>query len=435
MRAAGPPNGGSPRDRRAERAAAAGKLRPSLRRDRALSASAIVLFSVALGILSVVVPLLGVHAGYSASEVGLLVAVAAIAQLVTRLCMGAVMRRIPDTSLLVAAALMIAVSSALLAISQAFMVFVASQLVQGAARALFWTSSQTHAVRNSPSAVIGLRDVNLAAGVGALAGPAVAGYFWEASVQLPLVLGAVAGFLTILPAGVLIRFPPFAPRPAGRRKEKHLWRRPGVDAACWMNGAAGAWKSLLDSYVPLALALAGQSAAAIGILLSIANTTVLAGSACGGWVHRKGVRTSLVTGVVATGLGVAAVGPLAGLTFLAAASLAVSGIGAGILQTVGPAIAAEKVRPEERGDALAVTGTFRAAALMLTPVAVAGAVALAPVTAVLLAAGLLITAPAATKWRSDNEPSDGTYVPNPGCPQASGTPHMPKRGFYDSGNH
>lgn len=375
---------------------------PSVGRDRVLSALAIVLFGVALGILSVVVPLLGVHAGYSASEIGLLVAVAAIAQLLTRLCMGALMRRIPDRSFLIASGLMIAVSCALLAVSPAFMIFMASQLVQGAARAFFWTSSQTHAVRTSALAVNGLRDVNLAAGAGALVGPAVAGYLWEVSVQLPLVLGAVAGSMAVLPAAMLIRFPPFAPRPAARRnQEKHLWRRPGVNAACWMNAAAGAWKSLLDSYVPLALSLAGQSAAVIGILLSIANSTVLAGSAFGGWIRQKGIRASLVTGVFATGLGVAAAGPFAGLTGLVAVSLAVSGIGAGILQTVGPAIAAEKVHPEERGDALALTGIFRATALMLTPMGMAGVVALAPVTAALLAAGLLITAPAATTWTSN----------------------------------
>lgn len=375
---------------------------PSVSRDRVLSALAIVLFGVALGTLSVVVPLLGIHAGYSASEIGLLVAVAAVAQLITRLCMGALMRRIPDRSFLIASGVMIAVSCALLAISPAFIIFVASQLMQGTARAFFWTSSQTHAVRTSASAVNGLRDVNLAAGVGALLGPAVAGYLWGVSVQLPLALGAVAGSMAVLPAAMLIRFPPFAPRPViYRNQEKHLWRRPGVNAACWMNAAAGAWKSLLDSYVPLALSLAGQSAAVIGVLLSIANTTVLAGSALGGWIHRHGIRASLITGVIATGLGMAATGPFAGLTVLVAASLAASGIGAGILQTVGPAIAAEKVHPEERGDALALTGTFRATALMLTPVGMAGVVAFAPVTAALLAAGLLIAAPAATTWRSN----------------------------------
>lgn len=377
---------------------------PSVGNDRALSALTIVLFGFALGTLSVIVPLLGVHAGYNPSQIGLLVAVAAVAQLVTRLCMGALMRRIPDRSFLVGSGMMIAVSCALLALSSLFMVFVISQLLQGAARAFFWTSSQTHAVRTSASAVNGLRDVNLAAGVGALLGPAVAGYLWGFSVQLPLMVAAAAGFVAIIPATLLIKFPPFAARPPSLADSSvRLWRRPGVNAACWMNAAAGAWKSVLDSYVPVALTLAGQPAAVIGLLLSIANASVLAGSTSGGWVHNRGIRASLIIGVLATGLGLAAVGPFAILAAPAAIALAVSGIGAGILQTVGPAIAAEKVHPEERGDSLALTGTFRATALFLAPMGMAGLVTLTPVTVALMAAGLLIATPAAITWRSNRE--------------------------------
>ncbi|WMY79948.1 MFS transporter [Citricoccus sp. I39-566] len=374
--------------------------------DRALSALTVILFGFALGTLSVVVPLLGVHAGYSNSEIGLLVAIAAVAQLVTRLFMGTLMRKIPDKSFLVGSGVMIAVSCTLLALSPVFMVFVLSQLFQGSARAFFWTSSQTHAVRTSTSAVSGLRDVNLAAGAGALLGPATAGYLWGFSVQLPLVVAAAAGFMALIPAALLVKLPPFATKPPYRASGGiRLWRRPGVNTACWMNAAAGGWKSVLDSYVPVALALAGQSAAAIGVLLSIANANIIVGSTLGGWVHDKGIRASLIMGVLGTGLGLAAVGPFATLVAPVAVALAVSGIGAGILQTVGPAIAAEEVDPEERGDSLALTGTFRAAALFLSPMGMAGLVALIPVSTALLAAGLLITTPAALALKSDRDGS------------------------------
>ncbi len=135
---------------------------------------------------------------------------AAIAQLITRLYMGALMRRIPDRSFLVGSGLMIAISCALLAISPAVVFFVASQLVQGIARAFFWTSSQTHAVRTSAAPVSGLRDVNLAAGgIGALLGPTVAGYLWEASVQLPLMMGGiVAGSVAVVPRGLVDQVSP-----------------------------------------------------------------------------------------------------------------------------------------------------------------------------------------------------------------------------------
>lgn len=368
--------------------------------DRALSIVATVLFSFALGTLSILVPLMAARAGYDLSEIGLLVAVAAVSQIVTRLCMGRLMRRFPDKWFLFAAGLMIAMSCALITLSDAVIIFAVSQLVQGTARALFWTCSQTHAVRTSPTAVRGLRDVNLAAGVGALLGPAVAGLLWEISPHLPLLVGAVAGSLAVIPAVLLITFPPFAAKvPPQLNRDARLRRRQGVNTACWMNASAGAWKSLLDSYIPLALSLAGQPAMVIGILVSIANAAVLVGSTAGGWVRSKGISTSLVMGVLTTGLGLGAAGPLAGITVAAGAALAVSGIGAGILQTVGPAIAADEVDPEERGDALALTGTFRALALFLVPFGMAGLVTVAPITTALLAAGILITAPAAASWR------------------------------------
>lgn len=402
----------------APRAPARWKGEPSAGSDRALSAVANVLFSYSLGTLSVVVPLLAVGIGYSASQIGLLVAVAAVAQIATRLCMGALVRVCADKWLLLAAAVMIAGSCALITLSDALLIFTLAQLVQGMARALFWTSSQTHAVRTSLTPVQGLRNVNLAAGIGALIGPAAAGHFWEASTELPLLVGAATGSLAVIPLLLIIKFPPFAAKnSAVSGKGKRLWRRPGVETACWMNAAAGGWKSLLDSYVPLVLSLAGQPAAVIGILISVANAAVLVGSAAGGWVRAKGIRASWSMGVLAAGLGLAAAGFFAGWAVAAAAALALSGVGAGILQTVGPAIAAETVHPEERGDALAVTGTFRASALFLVPVGMAGLVTVVPATPALLAAGLLIAAPAAAVRRQ------GTRGTEDGAADAAPVPY------------
>src|SRR4051812_3311248 len=90
---------------------------PSAGADRALGAAANVLFSYSLGTLSVVVPLLAVRAGYSPSQIGLLVAVAAVAQIAARLCMGALVRAFADKWFLLAAALMIAGSCALITLS------------------------------------------------------------------------------------------------------------------------------------------------------------------------------------------------------------------------------------------------------------------------------------------------------------------------------
>jgi MFS family permease len=64
-------------------------------------------------------------------------------------------------------------------------------------------------------------------------------------------------------------------------------------------------------------------------------------------------------------------------------ALTLSGLGAGALQTLGPAVATQAVHPEERGDAIALAGTFRAASLLATPLAVAALVAVLPLAGAL----------------------------------------------------
>lgn len=350
-------------------------------------------FSVALGLVSVAVPLFALARGYSATEVGLLVALSATSQLGSRLFMGRMMRRLPDKVFVVAAGAILALSSVLLLMSSAWIVFAASQLLQGVSRAFFWTGSQTHAVRMSTSAVGALARVNLASGVGQLVGPVLAGLLAERSLEWALTLSAVFGALAVVPAAFLVRLPPFV-KLEHDRNARRVWRRPGVVHACSAAGTAGAWRGLLNSYVPVVLDQARVSSSLIGVLVAVANAASVVGSALTGKVTTRGARLSLIVGVLATGLGMGAVGPLATLTVACAVALTVSGLGAGALQTVGPAIAAETVHPEERGEAIASSGVFRASALFLAPLGVAALVTVLPMGAALAAAGALIAAPA-----------------------------------------
>jgi MFS family permease len=82
-----------------------------------MNAAASAIFSVSLGMLGVGIPLLALHAGYNAAQVGLLVALSAIAQLVTRSVMGMMMRKLPEKIFAIVAALLIALSCGLIAAS------------------------------------------------------------------------------------------------------------------------------------------------------------------------------------------------------------------------------------------------------------------------------------------------------------------------------
>ena len=116
------------------------------------------------------------------------------------------------------------------------------------------------------------------------------------------------------------------------------------------------------------------------------------------WMARRPQRPlrdwAFVLGTLAAGIGTALAVALADDVVLVAAALVLSGLGAGALQTVGPAIATDSVHPEERGEAIAAAGTFRAAALFVAPLAVSGLVgfiALAPAMALV---GAAMTVPA-----------------------------------------
>jgi MFS family permease len=366
-------------------------------RDTASCATAAVIWSIALGVASVALPLLALEAGYSGVQVGILVALSALTQMLARIGMGSWMNRFPDWTFILASAVLLGVSNAAAALSTAWVPFVAAHLLQGVARAFFWTGSQTHVVRGDRPAVAGLAMINLVSAAGLLIGPVLAGYIGERSLTAALVVATGLCAAACVPTLLLDRLPPFAPpadRPPGR-----IWRHPGVDAGCWAAVSGGAWRGLLGSYVPVALAGEGQSTAVIGVLLSLANAAQLAGSAAVGKLRARGLAVSLVVSTLLAGIGTAVVGPVAGSAVVAAVALVVSGTGAGALQTVGPAVAAEAVHREERGLAIAATGTFRSAALLVTPLAAAGIVVFAPVTAALAVGGAIIAAPVVPSFR------------------------------------
>jgi MFS family permease len=365
---------------------------PRPRRDAVASATGAGIYSVSLGAASVALPLLALQADYSAFEIGALAAASAVSQMLIRLALGWAMRRWPDWTLIAGAEITLAASCAVVTLSTTLVPFVLAQLLQGVSRACFWTGSQTHVVRGSGRAAGALAQVNLVASVGLLTGPLVAGVLSETTPVLALAVAAGIALTGLAPTLLLDRLPPFAPptdRPPGR-----MWRRPGVDVGCWAGMTAGAWRALLTSYVPVALDAARQSATTIGVLVAAANGAQLLGTALAGRVRAHLTVPALLVGILATGVATAFTAAVAGSPPLAALVLVVSGVAAGAVQVLGPALAAESVHPQERGEAMAVTGTFRAAALLTAPLAVAGMVVVVPLTPAIAVVGAGMTLPA-----------------------------------------
>lgn len=375
------------------------------RRDLVAAAGGALIYSFALGIASVALPLIALRVGYSGFAVGVLTACSALTQMLVRTGLGRLMRTVPDRMLVVGASGLLALSTAVLALSTGVVMFVLAELLQGASRAAFWTGSQTHVVRGPGSSMAALAKVNLVSSLGLLAGPAAAGFLLESG-QLLTLLVATAAAVAAMPVSMLLdRLPPFKPRPD--RPAGRLWRRSGMDTGVWAGVTAGAWRGLIGSYVPVALERAGQSSRTIGVLVSVANAASVVGAGAAGRVRG---RTDLIFSAttLATGLGTAAMAAVAGSVPLAGLALALSGLGAGVLQTMGPAAASDAVHPEERGEAIAVTGAFRAGALFAAPLGVAGLILVMPLSGAMALVGAVIAVPALLIRRSERNHNERT---------------------------
>ena len=355
------------------------------------------LFTLGSGVASVALPLIALSSGLGATEIGVAATASALVQILARAYLGRVMRHVTDRALLVLAGAAQAAAFVAVLAETSLEVITAAWVLQGIGRACFWTCGQTHVVRGTGNAVGVLALFNFIGGVGQFIGPVLAGLVAATDLSLALGLGAVVSALAILPAAVLERHDPFV-TPENARTSR-LRREPGMSTACWGSVGAGTWRSLMDSFVPVVLEGARYSSTAIGALVSVSNGAAVLGALAVGRIRRAVSPVMYSSTMIATAAGMGAIGLVADAMPAAVVALAVSGFAAGMLQTLSPAIAALSVPPHERGDAIALSGTWRAAAMFAAPLVVTIAAVAVPVGVGLLGVGLALSVPAVTEAR------------------------------------
>jgi len=306
------------------------------RGDRPIALGVVFGFSLSLGVAVVAVPLVALDAGYQPATIGFLAATTALSQLSTRFTLPWLLGRFADRALIALASTLMLSSFCLLLLSTDLPAFLLAQIAQGAARAIFWTSSQTHAIRSGGSQVRRLVDLNLAGNAGTLTGPALAGILATLGLPVALVGAATAAALAALGAPLMAAF-----RPYDRRRSAgalHLLRRDGVDVACWANFVAGGWWAMIGSYVPVVLVGAGFGSVLIGWLVTISEG---AGAVMLLVIRRLSPRR------IRPLVRVAALGEMAALAGIAVAPpllvaygglLIAGGASAGIVTTLAPAV-------------------------------------------------------------------------------------------------
>lgn len=372
------------------------------RNEGVFAQTTIFLFSVALGMATVVVPLVATASGYALGAVGFLVATSAVTQIAARAGMGVLMDRFRTRTFILASLLLLAASCVVLAVSQDFWAFIVSQLLQGAARAYFFTGTQTHVVRGSRPAVAALARMNITNGVGLLIGPLIAGLVGAWSLTAALWIAAAISGVAVFAGAFLIPYEPFTkPRPEPGITTRPVWQRPGVVTAGWMGATAGGWRGILNSYLAVIITEAGHSIPVAGAMMTLANLAALVGSSLATRLRRLGIGTSTLLGTVLAAGGTAAMALLVPHLAIACVFLVLSGFGGGILQTLGPALAAESVGSEERGRSIASVGTFRAISLLVTPMGIGALVFVLPSPAIATAiVAVALSVPAILTRRS-----------------------------------
>ena len=338
------------------------------RRDRVVGLVVVFAFSIGLGVGTVTIPLLALASGYDAAAVGFLVATAAAMQLGGRLALPWLLGRFTDRSLTAISAVMMVAAFALLIWSTVLPVFIAAQLLQGAARAIFWTSSQAHAIRDQPEPIRRLVDLNVAGNAGTLVGPAVGGLLASIGLTVALVAGAAGALVASLGRHSSGAFPPFdRKRSAGTRR---LLRRTGVDVACWASVVGGLWWSMMGSFVPVLLVAAGVGSIGVGWAITGSEAAGMFALLALRTVSRRRIAPAVRIAAVVASVALVLIALLPPVLPVAIALLLIGGAAAGSVTTLSPAMATLVASADEQGDALSLTGTFRAAALFASPAAV-----------------------------------------------------------------
>jgi MFS family permease len=359
-------------------------------RDSGAQYIAAFLFSISLGIAAVAYPLLVLDQGHSLTVAGLLIALSATAQVLTRWHLGTVMRLVSNATLVVGAAALLALSNLVVVGNVSFASLTASSVIQGVARACFWTGNQVHIVRSGRPTSTGIATLNLVATLAMLIGPVVGGILAGRSLSQAFAAATIVAAIGVAPTFLLERLPPFAS--VGGHGYVDLLQHPGVRLGVWVSITVGLWRGILGSYVPIGLYEIGTTETTIGIVIAIANAAVSAGGFLAGRIPAPKVAINAACWSTVIGVTTAMVGFELQASVITVA-LAVGGIGVGLLQVLAITAVSDAVHPELRGDAVTLAGVARGTTLSAAPLGVAGLLLIMGLGPAVLVATVALVAP------------------------------------------
>ncbi len=165
---------------------------------------------------------------------------------------------------------------------------------------------------------------------------------------------------------------------------------------------------MMGSFVPVILVGAGLGPGGVGWLVTLSESAGVAALLALRRVHRRRVRPIVWTAGVTISVALAALALAPPIAAVYGALMVVGGAASGTATTLAPAMASLAAGPEEQGDAMALTGTFRAAALFGGPAAVGALLSVVALTPALLAIAAVAVIPGLTvAGPTSSAPRDG----------------------------
>ena len=357
-----------------------------------------------LGVNTVVLPLLAVSAGFGAGVIGLMIGLSGLGQIGVRQVVMRLTHRFGERSMILAALALLIVSGLVVQVSTTAFAFCLAHVIQGASRGAFWIGLQSHIVRVQDDPKRSLASVDFLSGIGLTLGPLTIGAA-HGSLTATLTIGMITAALALAPLAHLGGLPLTAVTES--RRVTSIWRRPGAAPAVFAAMSTGIWRGILGTYVPVFLNQTGYSTSVAGAFVAIGSACSIAGSLLVGVLGRRHVPIAYYVSALVIGSSLVVIGLVADQAWLVAISMVASGVGAGALQTISSVRAAYVTDMDERGRVVAQVGNYRAIALLVAPLGIAGLVTWLPLGVAIAVMGTMSGAPVAVRWTARPGRSEG----------------------------
>jgi len=331
------------------------------------------MFGFSLSAMTLLIPLYAIQQGFRLSDQGIIISAAAVFMVLLRLPGGAISDRFGERIVITFSFVTCLLGSLIAIFANDIVPLIASQLLSGASRSVYWSAAQSYISRSSQGETGKMMGRQLAfessAGIlGGLVVGFVAEIFGFApSFTIVAVLSTVGIIITSsLPSLARkdqVRSIKESFAPAG----KMLFSR-SLAFAHLVAFMGAAYSALVGGLFIAYFREIGYSEGLTGVVRSLNGVgTVIVALFFGAVLARFGARTAGVVGMVLTGI-ICAWNANAGDVFLPIALMTLSGMTFGILRTLYPTLAAQKSNPNERAMALAVVSLYWAVAMLIVPV-------------------------------------------------------------------